>query len=544
MNPEKMQQLLSELYLLDPNLKEHEKELVTILSDLLESAPQPKIDQSFVSRLRAQLTARAEGSTTVRKGFNWLNLFVPVVTAGAGAYVMFFAITSLGLFSAPKTVTPSQPATNLAQTNAPVERPKQPYIAQVMSNAYGPLNTTGAQSAPGSQVRVMENGTTVPLTGGGDDATGKLMAPSPSGTMPVYQPTRVKYVYTGDVPIPEGTVNVYRPRVDTASGDASSSLSALTLLNAQKFQNLQVQNMTINEDREFGYSITFDTSYGMQSVSIYKNWQKWPNHFVCVQNADGSEVCNPSPVLTVKDIPADDELLKLADQFVQEYGIDVSRYGSPQVDMQWQTDSRRDPAEAAYVPDEISVVYPLTLDKQEVWMEGWNARVGLRISIDLRDKKVAGASPITSQQYEASPYAVGSKEKIQSIMEQGGTYGGYGFYEEGVEVKTVEATLGEPRNVLLQISRYDDKTSTSEWLYVPALQFPVTQKPQNEEVYVPEFVFVPLAKDLLEAAPIIMYKAINSGVGGDTTVAEPGGVILPAVDPVPAPEPRPMQPVE
>ncbi len=82
-----IEQILSELYVLDPDLKKFDSELRVLVLKMAESRPDIKPDLEFAKRLRRELMAQ---SASVKNGFSWTNLFThKIAYATAGSLVIF-----------------------------------------------------------------------------------------------------------------------------------------------------------------------------------------------------------------------------------------------------------------------------------------------------------------------------------------------------------------------------------------------------------------------------------------------------------------------
>jgi uncharacterized secreted protein with C-terminal beta-propeller domain len=81
-----IEQILSELYILDPDLKKFDSELRVLVLKMAESRPDIKPDLEFAKRLRRELMAQ---SAETQKGFSWANLFTnKVAYAVTGSLVV------------------------------------------------------------------------------------------------------------------------------------------------------------------------------------------------------------------------------------------------------------------------------------------------------------------------------------------------------------------------------------------------------------------------------------------------------------------------
>jgi hypothetical protein len=124
-----------------------------------------------------------------------------------------------------------------------------------------------------------------------------------------------------------------------------------------------MSNLSFVEDQDFGYSVTIDFQNG--NIGMYQNWTKWPQ-----QKCD-SNGCEELSKITEKDIPSDEEFIRIGDEFLAKYGIDRSLYGAPKVDGAWRIMYARAMKESqeAYIPDQYTVSYPLALEGKKLYEE-------------------------------------------------------------------------------------------------------------------------------------------------------------------------------
>ena len=113
--------------------------------------------------------------------------------------------------------------------------------------------------------------------------------------------------------------------------------------------------MSFLEDKEFGYMVNIDFANG--NISLSQNWQKWPQP-KCDENG-----CAQTP-LTQNDIPSDEELARITDAFLAQYGIEKNLYGKPQVDSAPRIMYARAIAagETPFISDQYTVTYPLVIE--------------------------------------------------------------------------------------------------------------------------------------------------------------------------------------
>lgn len=227
--------------------------------------------------------------------------------------------------------------------------------------------------------------------------------------------------------------------------------------------------------------------------------------------------------LTIGDMPADDQLIATAKNFLSQHGINLNNYSDPTVDNTWRVQYAAATPDAQYVPDNITVLFPLTINSTDVYEQGGNQN-GLFVNIDVRRMTVTSVSPVQNNQYQSSSYtAETDASAIIKIAEQGGTQNGGIYYMGGTsDQKTQEIDLGTPKRVYAVIWQYAD--NTSKQLYVPALAFPVVNPPKDAP-YFTKYIIVPLAKDLLNQTSGGPIRLLNT-----TNVAIP--VAAPAVAPI------------
>jgi hypothetical protein len=284
------------------------------------------------------------------------------------------------------------------------------------------------------------------------------------------------------------------------------------LLNTSRFSDIEPSYVTLVENHEYGYSLNFDASTG--TLSISKNWNKWPNPAV----GCGDETCGQQNNIKASDVPADAMLISTAGSWLAELGIDTSIYGEPTVNNDWRTQPLYGMAESErWIPEEASVVYPLLVQGQQVYEE-WGNLFGLNVQIDIRTNKPAGLWNLTSQSYESASYPVVDAKTLQSAIAKGGRNA---WQPEEANAKKVQVKLGEPEMILSKVWRWDSKLSISDELFVPALRYPVVSVGADaEEWYTTKQIILPLAADLYTAEntplPMMDSPAASPSPEGDT----------------------------
>jgi hypothetical protein len=351
----------------------------------------------------------------------------------------------------------------------------------------------------------------------------------------MYRP--ITYHYAGDAlpALSSDQLEVFK-RVKPSAAVSVGDLGGLSnsLINLGSFSNASARNIEIVENKDKGYVINLSLSEGV--ISISQNWEKW--------NTCPNGICPTLPPLTKADVPSNDDLFAVANSFLVSHGISTEGYGAPQVEEQpryYLMDARPAGEGAEYVPDTMNVVYPLTLKGQTVYEMGGGA-VGMRISINIREKQVIGAWDIRSNQYQSSLYTIETDNaRLVRIAEQGGNlYGSSPVPENAVTVD-----LGTPTIGLARTWHQSADGLTQEELFVPVYVFPV--KPLTDAntkllpyfYYQPTSIMVPLVKELLIDAdkplptpqPIPVDAMIKSS-GASSATNPPTPSAEPAVAPL------------
>lgn len=229
-------------------------------------------------------------------------------------------------------------------------------------------------------------------------------------------------------------------------------------------------------------------------VSITENWKKW-------QTPDrlcADEVCFEQNRLKIDDIPDDQTLISLATEFLKDHNISLENYGIPYVQNFWQLEYQTvQDKSLAYVPDIVSVIFPLKINGTEVYDEGGN-KTGLMVPVNVRVKKVSGVYDLSALRFESSLYEAETDiKKLISIAENGGFRGGYYFAENQNQT---EIELGTPVTAYVKIWQYEPQKAESQELIVPALIFPITKSPADVPYFFQQNIIVPIVKDVLENA--------------------------------------------
>jgi hypothetical protein len=491
-----LQTILGELYALDPALKTQEKELIPVLEMLMKNKPDAEPDEAFVQRLRMLLKERSSetrNSIPRRARDETRNLF-SFLTMHNFNYAITGAIIG-ALVTAPITY-------GILQNNGLSPLPSDgssalfSYEVKDTSNeAFGDLSemdVSGGLGRGGGAPAIDSTMNARPQSGGGGGEAAMGMDIDQKMMIAPGDITEYKLTFEGEMPaLTEQQVEIFKRQRGAAGADMSSILRSFNtgLIDLGSFDDAKTDMLSFYQDSAYGYMINVALREG--SISINSNWEKWPHPEANCRD----EACYRRLQLSISEIPADDRLIAIAQDFVEDHGIDVSQYGKPEVDNQWrvQYEAMTDKS-MAYVPESMRVVYPQLVEGKPIFDEG-GGKVGISLGVNVREKRVSDMWGLMDQKYLKSAYpAVTDASKITAYLENMNKMQ-TSWMPEGTAVKTVIVSLGTPEIGYVKVYTYD--SATPEELIVPALIFPVTNLPQGESYY-RSTIAVPLAADVLE----------------------------------------------
>lgn len=468
-------QFVQEIIAIDPTFAEKKDEVRRVVEELLTHEPTTEPNPFFVAKLRQALLEKQPTSSHSffsffmnNKQFLAVSLATLVVAVGVGSYYIRSGSSQVPMNNHSMTYVAMSPQAfgSLVGGTSDVS------MRESAPTAFSPAAPMMARGQGGG--------------GGGVAMDAKMIAPNPVEYTYIYEGT------DGFLPANLDELSVFlRQKNIRADGQSIFSLADRFFpnINVRPLAGARVQNVNLVQDTKEGYSMYVD--FDDARISISPNYMQWYGATAC-----GGAPCATNP-LTVNDVPSDDELIRIANQFLQEYDVDMAQYGSPVVDHSWKTYTN-DADGMQYVPDTLSVIYPLVLGGNQI-MEGYGTLpFGLRVNVDLRRNKVQGMWNVLGGSFAESTYPLETDEaRIKKFAENGG-YIGPRYYAEGMTVTKKTVRLGTPTVVYQQQFIYDDASQTSKELYVPALSFPVTNM-SDLEPYMQSTVVVPLPKELLDS---------------------------------------------
>ncbi len=300
------------------------------------------------------------------------------------------------------------------------------------------------------------------------------------GIMPIISPIGYNYVYNGpEIPKLPENMNVYRRIKPELRKEFIPNLNQDGLLfNAGRIENITIEHLNIKEDKDYGYS--FYLNLGDGSFSINKNWEKWP------QDRSHSRI-------EINEVLSDAEVLDISERFLNYYGIDLSNYEKGKVQKSWMRFYLlSENKESFYIPESISVIYPLTINGMKVY-GSQGEEYGLNLSVDIRERRVTSLYNLYYQQFEASSYPTkGNMEDVLRALNSRSNY------VERDDAEIIDIEIGEPKLGLLKSWHYDEKQRESYNIYIPAYIFPVISE-SKPSYFNQENIVVPIIEDFFRA---------------------------------------------
>lgn len=503
MKENQIKEILFDLYMVDEELKKYETELKDIILEVCYSRPDTEFDDTFKQHLKEEINLKIKSlkrdnlnkkinlSTDLPKESNLL-LFMKkfnYILGGASVSTLvilvgtYFMIRS-GQITIGNNKTLQQnnisnfslsnkDDNNTARNNQITENAS---IKSLASNAFGKISISSAENTKQSG----PEGYTL-----GSDAASSKMASSPmlgssdENMMISYIPEYYTYTYTDSKEKLNYNTEGLEVLKKIYSGSANFDYKNVSIsnLNLSQFNNLKLNNLSLDEDKENGYSIYFNFNDG--SLSINKNWQKWPS-------------ANYDKNLKITDVPSDESIIKIANEFLSKYNIDIKNYGSPEVISDWkQYYEQSTDKENYYIPTSIGVMYPLIINGKQVY-ESYGEKIGMTVNVDIVSNKVDGLYGIQTQNYESSKYDLETdSNKLLDVIKIGGNM----FsprYASNTNVKEISSNVKNPSIAYMRTYKYDNNTSYE--LYVPAMILDVENTTNNYR----KNIVIPLTKDSIE----------------------------------------------
>jgi hypothetical protein len=396
--------ILTDLYKLDPSLREKEGELVSLIRLLISSRPSVDIDEEFKAELRRQLMERigarpARAGLPAQAGMLWRmrQEFFSLRPAASLASVVAILVMVIGAgILAHDRVAPQQPGIASQQGGQPPAAGLA--VRQVADNAFGPVASPAAVQALGKRDEAAGRGGAPEM---GIMAARPLAVPAPTGKVASLAP----YSFSGPLPDVSQKMAVLRHARQSLADmplDAFWQGIRTDIMNIGSFGPAIPQMLTVSENKDKGYMISFDFKEG--SASIERDLARWDVPYLKCETRE----CMDRYKLAPSDMPSDGEIIGIADKFLDDHGISRSSYAAPAIAGDWKDTYEEAPSSSdAYIPDVITVTYPLAIDGKQAYDES-GTPFGMQVSVSVRERTVAMVGGIERPSYESSLYDIQS----------------------------------------------------------------------------------------------------------------------------------------
>lgn len=465
---EKIEDILKELYELDPELAGHEATLKEFLLKFLANQPHPVVNREFASKLRRELLAKAESM----RGMNETTSFGKLkVFSFSMALVALAAVVTSGVLYD----RAYGPVSFLGFGSGDVSK-----VVELAPNAFGTLGQVSTARGIG---------------GGGGGEGAKLAQGGGGGDASLVPAYRVyDFKYEGDVVIDlPSEALVYRKTKDSLRGQVAGFLSRFRLsdFGLKNFTKNQIDMITVSDDVDSGYSVNID--FMNNNMSLYPNYNRW-------STAEKQCMWDPECIKQKRAGQTEatqSEILQIAKNFVAEYGINTQDLGEPQIHESWVQTLELMRIDPSFLTTDATVVFPRLIENGEVRDEGGNTS-GLLVSVNVWDRVVTNANDIWAGGLEKSGYTGETNfERLKGLAEKGSYMGFEPYFDPSAELVTVK--LGTPTKGLLRTWQTMPNTGETTELYVEALFFPVLN--QQDTGYWSKSIAIPLVKDILDNQP-------------------------------------------
>jgi len=319
---------------------------------------------------------------------------------------------------------------------------------------------------------------------GGGGASAPLVRDAEGKLMPIDMKNYTFVYKGGEFAVPEMKDVLKRIKGVNANLDVTGIARVLNLgaVNTDSFPGLDLQNINLVQRDGFGYALNINLDEG--AISINQNGDAW---LAKCQVPDCSD-----QRMKKEDVLPDEEVIRIADNFISEHGIDMSHYDRPRVSDDWVRAYMSARAkDDFYIPESAEVVYPLKINQEKVFDEYSGKEQGLSLTVNHKLKKVMTLYGLNTENYDSSAYStVNDRAKIIEIAEKGG----FNYFSYPEAKKTVALELGDPQ--MGYIRYYDFRDGKNSELLVPALSFPIRNLPESDPNFYRNAIVVPIISDI------------------------------------------------
>ncbi len=494
--------ILSELYEIDASFQEKDLKIDEFIDTMIEISPKAKIDKNFKAILKAKIDSKIADITVKSYKNSQKPTFFQVVSYifwGAWVAVFWFFIFQQSFLSH-SIEDVSQPLafrTQIFHENAnsfwSLRQLGQDGKVQAVTNmsAHWVASPMWILEMSGDSIEWFSNDVyedelftqeqeMLPQNMENSRVSLDKMTILPIDSE-IYVPAIARYTFSWEIDFSlSETALIYKKSQTNADYSALNKiLGGVNFhgVDLWKFSNLKVWSMSLKQDIPFWYILNID--FESDTFSFWKNWTTWPQN--SWENIQKSE-----PI-------SEKELLKIVQDFLREYNIDFSSYGTPIVEENYKHSLWVSPRWTYIDRPAPVVIYPFILNDTEIQDEFWG-KIGIRVEVDPVEKRVSGMSGIVQSDYFSSEYAM--ETDIENILKVANVWGIWGIYDipHDTESEIVEYELTNPQ--LISVKSISYKNNTTEEFIIPAIRFDIVYPNDEENIYkTNEVITVPLLKD-------------------------------------------------
>lgn len=448
-------EILKEIYKLDPSLEKNQKQISKLLDEMIKNKPNIGKNAKFQKELIKELIEYSRNLNTNNNSFNNKIMQKIALILSGGILAALLILPNANNKPATQEIAMNQKSVSFDTS-----------ISEDDGEAFS-LEISDSETTESMDESMLSS--KAGFGGGGvanmDMAVEPRIMPRPN--------QNYDYVYSGEeVLLENNKLSVLKKDEQSMKVSYQELISNFSLddIDLSKFEQMNIANLTLSEDKEYGYQININFENG--NININKNWQKWPQE--------------KAPSLNKEDVN-EEEILKIANDFIKDYKIDLSNYGAPEMAENMEIILAR-----SYIPSYYQVVFPLLIDGKKV-MSSWGNVTGVRVSVDLNNKKVSELYGIQAQSYtKKSTAGVSDFAAVKKVIEKSGE-SGFSF-EDPEDKENVQ--LQTPEFVWMEYSSYSKNT---HHLYlVPALSFSAIYPEEAPDYLKQQKTVVPLVKEMLD----------------------------------------------
>ncbi len=466
MSNKKMQEILRDLYLIDPSLKKEEEKIISIIEDIMENQPNIELNQDFVTQLKEKVFLEIESLENKNKFsiFSWQKL---LYVSSASVLVILLSVLTVANFILPNEK----------------KLKKDSDIIALNERAFGNLSISLEEGRNDLESSLSQSDDMVLGLGSAGES---VIVSGDVSIMPYpVEQNNYKYVYNGEaldnLDLSSVSSLVYkRDNDDYFSRIFANNIKSISNLpiDLRNFTQTKLQHFNLEENKDYGYSVAVNLSNN--SISIYSNWQYWPQPYKDCYD----EICIENLRLNESDMLPDSELISIAQDFIDKYKINLDSYGPVEINKEAYKNNN-------YYPEQISLVYPLVINDKEVY-SSHGGKNGLQISINIRERKVSSLNNLNFSNLKSSSYQlIDNTNRMNDLIERGGLNPDY---YRSLQDNFIELELEEPVIALVKTWISSPDKNTSSELFIPSLIFKIKERPN--EYFHRQNVIIPLVEEI------------------------------------------------